>query len=264
MNIGFIGTGNMSRAIISGILKRDFIDSKNIYASDKICDALDKTKLDFNISTCTNNIEVVKKSNVIFLAVKPHYYENVINEVKDYATKDKIFVSMTPGKTIEFLEKHFGSDKKILRTMPNTPAMVNSAVTAICPNKNITAKELEFLKDIFRTFGIVEQIEEKLFDTVVAVSGSSPAYIFMIIEAMADAAVLNGMDRSSAYRLVAGAVMGSAKMVLETKKHPAELKDMVTSPSGTTIEALRVLEKGNLRSTIIEAMNAAHDKSAIL
>lgn len=145
--------------------------------------------------------------------------------------------------------------------MPNTPAMVGEGVTAICPNKNITNEDMEVLESIIGTFGTVERVEEKLFDAVVAVSGSSPAYVFMFIEAMADAAVLQGMARDKAYRFAAQAVLGSAKMVLDTGKHPGALKDMVCSPGGTTIEGVAVLEEKGMRSAVIEAMNAVYDKS---
>lgn len=146
--------------------------------------------------------------------------------------------------------------------MPNTPALVGAGVTAICPNKSITKDELEMLKAIIGTFSLVEEIEEKLFDAVVSVSGSSPAYVFMFIEAMADAAVMQGMPRDKAYRFAAQSVMGSAKMVLETQKHPGELKDMVCSPGGTTIEAVAVLEEKGFRTSVIEAMRACGEKSS--
>ncbi len=260
MNIGFIGSGNMASAIITGILRKDFVDAKSIYISDKDFEKLEKIKSKFNVNACINNIDLVKKSDIVFLAVKPVKYPMVMENIKE-ELGDKIFVSLAPGKTIAYLEQYLGSSKKILRTMPNTPSMVNSGVTAVCANSNITKKELSYLIDLLSTFSLVKEIEERLFDVVVSVSGSSPAYIFMIIEAMADAAVLGGLDRNMAYEIAASAVLGSAKMVLETKKHPAELKDMVTSPEGTTIEALRMLEKGNLRSTLIEAMIAACNKS---
>ncbi len=260
MNIGFIGSGNMANAIISGILNQQFVESSSIYISDSNLEKLEKLKSEFDIRACISNVDLVKKSDIIFLAVKPIHYPSVMENIKD-VLEDKIFVSLAPGKDIAYLEHYLGSSKKILRTMPNTPSMVNSGVTAICANSNITKKEISYLKDLLSTFSLVKEVEERLFDVIVAVAGSSPAYIFMIIEAMADAAVLGGLDREMAYELAAGAVMGSAKMVLETKRHPAELKDMVTSPEGTTIEALRMLEKGNLRSTLIEAMIAAYNKS---
>ena len=143
--------------------------------------------------------------------------------------------------------------------MPNTPAMVGEGMTAACPNEHMTEEEIEYVKTLLSSFSLVEIVPEKLMDTVTAVSGSSPAYVFMFIEAMADAAVLDGMPRAQAYKFAAQAVLGSAKMVLDTGKHPGELKDMVCSPAGTTIKAVRVLEKEGLRSAVIEAMDACVD-----
>ena len=216
---------------------------------------------EYGITIASNNIEVAEKCDIVFLAVKPNLYEMVMKEIKDSKTIDKIFVSIAPGKTMEFLESHLGADAKILRTMPNTPSMVSEGMTAICPNSNIDSEELELLVKLIESFGAVEIIEEKLFDAVVAVSGSSPAYVFMFIEAMADAAVIQGMPRAQAYRFAAQAVLGSAKMVLESKSHPGELKDMVCSPGGTTIEAVAVLEERGMRSAVIEAMRKCGQKS---
>ncbi len=174
---------------------------------------------------------------------------------------DKIVISIAPGKPIVLFESILGEGAKILRTMPNTPAMVGEGMSAICPNKNITEEELELLQNIFATFGKVEQIEEKLFDAYVAVAGSSPAYVYMLIEAMGDAAVLGGMPRAQAYRFAAQSVLGAAKMVLESNLHPGVLKDQVCSPGGTTIEGVAVLEDRGFRSAIIEAMRLVQDKA---
>lgn len=258
--IGFIGCGNMAKAMIVSILKAELVEAKSIFASDGYKPALDDVSQRLGINTTMNNTEVVKEADVIFLAVKPNMYDKVMAEVAPFG-EGKIFVSIAPGKTLSYLEGGLGSDKKILRTMPNTPAMVGEGVTAICPNQNISEEDYAVLESIIGSFGTVERIEEKLFDAVVAVSGSSPAYVFMFIEAMADAAVLQGMARDKAYRFAAQAVLGSAKMVLETKKHPGELKDMVCSPGGTTIEAVAVLEDMGLRSAVIQAMNACFEKS---
>lgn len=258
--IGFIGCGNMAKAMIVSILKSELVDAKSIYASDGYQPALEDVSRRLAINTTLDNTEVVKAADVIFLAVKPNMYDAVMRELAPYA-EGKLFVSIAPGKTLKYLEEGLGSDAKILRTMPNTPAMVGEGVTAICPNANIGEEDYTVLEQIIASFGTVERIEEKLFDCVVAVSGSSPAYVFMFIEAMADAAVLQGMARDKAYRFAAQAVLGSAKMVLETGKHPGELKDMVCSPGGTTIEAVQVLEEKGLRSAVIQAMNAVGIKS---
>ena len=259
--IGFIGCGNMAQAMISALVKSKLIESNQIIVSNRSKSILEKMNKEYGITIASNNIEVAEKCDIVFLAVKPNLYEMVMKEIKDSKTIDKIFVSIAPGKTMEFLETHLGTDAKILRTMPNTPSMVSEGMTAICPNQNINSEELELLVKLIESFGAVEIIEEKLFDAVVAVSGSSPAYVFMFIEAMADAAVIQGMPRAQAYRFAAQAVLGSAKMVLESKRHPGELKDMVCSPGGTTIEAVAVLEERGMRSAVIEAMRKCGQKS---
>ncbi len=258
--IGFIGCGNMAKAMILSLLKNNTFDSKNIFASTKNSNLDDDLKK-YKINHFKDNLSVVKNVDIIVIAVKPHLYMNVMNEIKNENIKNKIFISIAAGISIDFMEKSLGKTTKILRTMPNTPLMVNEGVLAICPNKNIDDTELKYLKDIFSNFGLIEEIDENLFDAVVAISGSSPAYMFMIIEAMADAAVLMGLNRKSAYKMAASSMLGSAKLLLETKKHPAELKDMVTSPKGTTIEALRKFEEKGLRSAIIEGMISCFEKS---
>ena len=184
-----------------------------------------------------------------------------IEEIKDFVRDDQIIITIAPGKTLAWLEEQFGKKVKIVRTMPNTPAMVGEGMTAACPNKYVTEEELKHTVSILSAFGKVEVVPERLMDVVVSTSGSSPAYVFMFIEAMADAAVADGMPRAQAYKFAAQAVYGSAKMVLETGKHPGELKDMVCSPAGTTIEAVRVLERNGFRSAVIEAMKACTEIS---
>ena len=180
--------------------------------------------------------------------------------------ENTIIVSIAAGQSLEKMSAAFGKDKiKLIRVMPNTPALVGEGMSAVAPNGNITEEELKTVLDIFSSFGKAETISENLMDTVTAVSGSSPAYVFMFIEAMADAAVLAGMPRKQAYEMAAQAVLGSAKMILETGKHPGELKDMVCSPGGTTLEAVRVLEGHGLRSSVFEAVKAcaAHCKKVV-
>ena len=261
--IGFIGCGNMAKAMITSIIKAELVAPQSVFASDGYQPSLDDAKARLVINTTMDNKEVVKSSDVIFLAVKPNIYDAVMQEIAPLVD-GKLIVSIAPGKTLAYLENGLGKDTKILRTMPNTPAMVGEGVTAICPNNNVTKEDQEILETIIGTFGTVERIDEKLFDAVVAVSGSSPAYVFMFIEAMADAAVLQGMARDKAYRFAAQAVLGSAKMVLDTNKHPGALKDMVCSPGGTTIEGVAVLEEKGMRSAVIQAMNAVYYKSGKL
>ena len=260
MKIGFIGLGNMANAMLGGILKKGNISPEEIIGGDKAKEAVDKTKDKHKICVTTDNKEVAK-ADVIVLAVKPAYYEAVIAEIKDEVTEKQIVVTIAPGKTLEWLEEQFGGKPKLVRTMPNTPALVGEGMTGICCNGQVTEEELSYVVSLFESFGKAEIVPESLMDVVVSVSGSSPAYVFLFIEAMADAAVADGMPRAQAYSFAAQSVLGSAKMVLETGKHPGELKDMVCSPGGTTIEAVRVLEDKGMRSAVIEAMKACTVKA---
>ena len=260
MKLGFIGAGNMAQAIIGGILKKGILSKDEIIASAATEKTINKVSEEFGINTTLDNKKVAE-AEILFLAVKPEYYRSVIDEIKDVVSSDQIIVTIAAGKSVAWVEEAFGGVKKIIRTMPNTPALVGEGITAVCPNSNINDKDLSKVMELLESFGKAEVINESIMDAVVAVSGSSPAYVFMFIEAMADAAVAEGMPRAQAYKFAAQSVLGSAKMVLETGKHPGELKDMVCSPAGTTIEAVRVLEKEGLRSSVMECMKACADKS---
>ena len=176
-----------------------------------------------------------------------------------------IIVSTAPNMPISGIEERFGKDIKIIRAKPNTPAIVAASMTGICHNGLLSLEEFNYVCNLMRSFGVVEEVPEELIDVVIAVSSSSPAYVFMFIEAMADAASADGMPRAQAYEFAAQAVLGSAKMILQTGKHPGELKDMVCSPGGTTLEAIRVLEGHGLRSSVFEAVKAcaAHCKKVV-
>ena len=188
-------------------------------------------------------------------------YKSVVEEIKSELTEDKLIITIAAGISIENMEEWLGDDLKIIRTMPNTPALVGQAMSAVCPNKNVSEEELKYCINIFESFGECEVLEEKYFDGFIAVAGSSPAYVFMFIEAMADGAVKLGIPRAKAYKMAAQSVLGSAKMVLETGKHPGELKDMVCSPAGTTIDAVVELEKLGFRNSVIQAMDKCAEKS---
>ena len=259
--IGFIGAGNMAGAIIGGIIKSNLVKPQNVIASAKTMTNLEKLKDEYKINVTLDTREVVKNSDIVFMAVKPNIFDDVLTDVKDLIGNEKIVVSIAAGKNIAGIEKIIGNDKKVVRTMPNTPALVNEGMSALCPNKNIEDEELKIVKAIFDSFGKSEVIGEYLIDAVIGVSGSSPAYVFMFIEAMADAAVMAGMPRKQAYNFAAQAVLGSAKMVLDSGKHPGELKDMVCSPAGTTIDAVKLLENEGMRSAVINAVCACVEKS---
>ena len=259
MKLGFIGCGNMAGAMMGGIIKNNIFKAEDVYGSDVFEPSRERVNNMYGIHVSDNNIDVVDAVDVLVLAVKPQYYEEVIAEIKDAVSDDEIIVSIAPGKSLSWFDEMFGKSLKVIRTMPNTPAMVGEGMMGVCANERVSQAELDTVLDLCSGFSKAEMIDEKLMDVVTAVSGSSPAYVFMFIEAMADAAVAEGMPRAQAYKFAAQAVLGSAKMVLETGKHPGELKDMVCSPAGTTIEAVGVLEEHGFRSAIIDAMKACVD-----
>ncbi|WP_242300984.1 pyrroline-5-carboxylate reductase [Bacillus cereus group sp. BfR-BA-01423] len=262
--IGFIGCGNMGMAIIGGMLNKKIVSSNKIMCSDLNTTNLENASTKYGITITTDNNEVAKNADILILSIKPDLYSLVINEIKEVIKNDAIIVTIAAGKSIESTENAFNKKLKVVRVMPNTPALVGEGMSALCPNEMVTEKDLEEVLNIFNSFGQSEIVSEKLMDVVTSVSGSSPAYVYMIIEAMADAAVLDGMPRNQAYKFAAQAVLGSAKMVLETGIHPGELKDMVCSPGGTTIEAVATLEEKGLRTAIISAMQRCTQKSVEL
>ncbi|MBQ7975655.1 MAG: pyrroline-5-carboxylate reductase [Clostridia bacterium] len=259
---GFVGGGNMASAIISGLIASGTSPSE-IIVSDKNSNTLAHLKSLHSVCTTELNAEAASRCDILFMCVKPNILQCVADEIKDVISDNTVIVSIAAGKNLAALEKMFGSAKKIVRVMPNTPALVGEAMSAACSNKNAESV-IDTIVDIFNKMGKCEKVSEQLFDTVTAVSGSSPAYVFMMIEAMADGAVQGGMSRELAYKFAAQAVLGSAKMVLETGKHPGELKDMVCSPGGTTIDAVASLENNGFRNAIIDAMNACRNKSKIM
>lgn len=264
MKIGFIGLGNMARAIIGGIIAKGVVEPKDIYGYDISTTAMDEVALTYFIHTMSGNSEVAEEVDVLFLAVKPQFMDDAIKTIKDDISKDCIVVSIAPGKTLAYFEENLGKRIKVVRCMPNTPALVGMGCTGCCKNEYVTDSDMAKIMTILQSFSLAIEVPENQMDAVVGISGSSPAYVFMFIEAMADAAVAAGMPRNKAYHFAAQAVMGSAKLVLETGKHPGELKDMVCSPGGTTIQAVKVLEEKNFRGTVMDAVEACIDKSKSL
>ena len=261
MKLGIIGFGNMAEAILGGILANDFIKKEDVTASGKDEAMLTKASEKYGIGVETDNKKLVADADVILLSVKPQIMADVIAEIKDVCTSDKLVISIAAGKTKQWIEDAFGGSRKIVRCMPNTPALVGEGCTGICFSDSVDEKEKQLAIQMFSCVGKAQEVPEKLMDVVVGVSGSSPAYVFMFIEAMADAAVEMGMPRKQAYDFAAQAVMGSAKLLLETGKHPGELKDMVCSPGGTTIAAVRVLEEKGMRAAVMDAVIKCIERS---
>lgn len=264
MKYGFIGVGNMASAIMGGVIGKGLATPDEIIGADLFAPGRERVKAQYGIHVTADNKEVFEKAEMIVLSVKPQFYGDVISGIKDVVKENQIVITIAPGKTLAWLSEQFGKDVKIVRTMPNTPAMVGEGMTAACPNEFVTEEDMAEVKKFLESFSRVEIVPERLMDTVTAVSGSSPAYVFMFIESMADAAVSCGMPRAQAYKFAAQAVLGSAKMVLETGKHPGELKDMVCSPAGTTIGAVRVLEERGFRSAVFEAVKECEEISRSL
>lgn len=259
--IGFIGGGNMASAIIGGILKAKLASNEHIIATDKVESVCASLLNRFSIYTTMDNREAAAAADILFLAVKPHLFPEVIAEIRDCVKKDAVVVSIAAGQSIATIEDLFIREIKLVRAMPNTPALVGEGMSALCCNALVQENELAEVVSIFNSFGKCEVISESLINAVIGVSGSSPAYVYMFIEAMADAAVADGMPRAQAYQFAAQAVLGSAKMVLETGQHPGALKDAVCSPGGTTIEAVAHLEKAGFRSAVINAQRACVQKA---
>ena len=261
MKIGFIGTGNMGSSIIKGILSSKFEENENINIFDLNKDKVNNLVKEYGINAVNSEKELAKNCDIIVLSVKPHIIPVVLKNLSENVKKDTIILTIAAGISISVIENALGEDKKVVRTMPNTPAQVLSGMTAVTFNKNIENSEKEIIFKLLNSFGKSVEIEEKLMHAYTGISGSLPAYVYMFMEALADGGVLCGMPRDKAYKIVAQAVEGSAKMLLETGKHPGQLKDEVCSPAGTTIEAVRVLENGNFRGNVIEAVAACTEKS---
>ncbi len=257
--IGFIGAGNMGFALISGLAKNGMKDK--IIFTDKSLDREIYVVEKLEVKPISTNQETVKSAKYIVLAVKPQMLKDVIDDIKDYVTKENIIISLAPT-SINNLKKLIGNDIRIVRAMPNTPALVGEGMSVLSfSDDDFSNEERETIVSIFASCGKCEIMNESYLNAIISVSGSSPAYVYMFIEAMADAAVRYGIQRSMAYELAAQSVMGAARMILETNEHPALLKDNVCSPAGTTIEAVAVLEKDGFRNAVIEAMDACYKKS---
>lgn len=262
--IGFIGCGNMGRAIIRGIIQGGVFEPDEIIVSDSAKEAVQSLKQCFKVAEAPDNQTLAAQAEIILLAVKPQIYQTVIEQIRETVTEDQMIITIAAGWTIKRLEYAFDRPVKIIRCMPNTPALIGAGVTSVCANDLVTRNDFTKILTILESFGLAKVIPENLFDAASALSGCSPACIFMLIEAMADAAVYSGIPRQEAYDMAAQTLVGSARMVLETNKHPADLKDMVCTPGGSTIEAVRVLEEKGFRSAMFQAMLACAEKSGNL
>lgn len=261
IKLGFIGTGAMGSTMIKAVISKGFVNPMDILASDFDTAKLEALSDETGIKPANSNEEVVESADIIILAVKPNIVGQVLEECKIHFNDKKILVSFAVGIPIMFYKSILGENVKIIRTMPNTPMLVGEGMTLLSHDKNTSSEEIAMVRDLFNCAGNTEILDEKLMCEVTALTSSSPAYVFIFIEAMADAAVLSGIPRSLAYKMAAQTVLGSAKLVLESGRHPGELKDQVCSPAGTTIEAVAALEKNGFRYAVIEAMNECTRKA---
>ncbi|USK85844.1 pyrroline-5-carboxylate reductase [Peribacillus asahii] len=262
--IGFIGCGKMGSAMIEGMLKAEVVQPADIKVSASTASTLKKVEQRYRIKGSLNNQEVAKFADYLFLAIQPALHQDVLEEIKSVLKEEVTIITMAAGVSIEQIEKGIGRKVKVVRTMPNTPSLVGEGMTAMSVNEEMTEKELVEVERLFNSFGKTELIQESLMDAVPAISGSSPAYVYMFIEALADGGVRDGIPRQQAYRMAAQAVLGAAKMVLETEQHPSMLKDDVCTPGGSTIQAVAALEENRFRASILEAMKACTSKTKCL
>ena len=258
MRIGFIGAGNMAASLLGGMLGAGMVQPCDVIISDKDAAKLKGWKSQ-GVTVTENNMQVVADSEIIIFAVKPNILPLVLKELD--APEGKIYISIAAGVTLECLENHLGENKKIVRTMPNTPALVGCGMTVISPNRNITEAEQALVIDLFKSVGDAVILPEKELEIATALHGSSPAYAYIMMDAMADAGVRHGLTKANALKLAAKALEGSARMVLETGIHPEQLKDNVCSPGGTTIAAVNELERTGFRASLQSAIDACIKKN---
>lgn len=255
MRIGFAGCGNMGKAMLKGLLTKGFAEKSDVFVHTERKESMDKIKSEFGVNIMDSNADVAKESDLLVLAIKPNKYKKVIKEVRKEMKASAILLGITPALKISTMEKYLDrKDVLVARAMPNTPAMVMAGMTGIAfPNKFDDEKK-RVLMDLFASMGEVMEIDEDLMGAIGSMSGSSPAYIYMLIEAMGEMGIQFGFKAKDSYKIAAMAVMGSAKMVLEAGDHPAVLRDNVSSPHGTTIVGVNELEKSGFKGNIQEAM----------
>lgn len=261
ITIGFIGAGNMGTAMIKGIIKGNITKPEQIYVFDPASETVNQLQSEFGVTKVSSSKDVVESCKIIIPAVKPSIIADVLGEIADMLTKNHLIISIAAGITTQQLKSMVKDNCCVIRTMPNTPALVGEAMTAVCKDLTVSEEYLNVASTIFSSFGKVEFVTEDQIHAATAVSGSSPAYAFMFLEAIADGGVMMGLPREQSYKMAAQSLLGAAKMMQETGKHPGELKDMVSSPSGTTIEAIAVLENYGLRGAVIEAVRSCAEKS---
>ena len=255
--VGIIGGGKMGEVIVSGILSNRLASPEDIVVADVVKDRREYLKLEYGIEVTESNVVAVKDADMVLLAVKPQQMGQVLHQLSDQIGPEKIVISIAAGIPIRFIEDALSEKARVIRVMPNTPALVGEGAAALARGKEASDEDLELAKAIFDCVGVAVIVDESLMDAVTGLSGSGPAYGFVILDALSDAGVLMGLSRDVALKLAAQTLLGAAKLCLKLEKHPGELRDMVTSPGGTTIAGIKALEEGGLRATLIKAVEAA-------
>jgi pyrroline-5-carboxylate reductase len=260
-SIGFLGTGNMAEALIKGLIGSGVVEAKQIHGSDPRKERCQEMRDRYAIHATTHNEDVVRHAEIVVLSVKPQILPRVLDEIAPHLKPSALVISIAAGTPLVAIERRLPPGTRVVRTMPNTPALVGAGATAIAAGSHAKEADVEATQRIFDAVGMTVVIDESQLDAVTGLSGSGPAYVFLIIEALSDAGVKMGLSRYNAQALAAQTLLGSAKLLIETHEHPGRLKDMVTSPGGTAIAGLHTLEAGGLRTTLINAVEAATNRS---
>ena len=261
LTVGFIGGGNMGEALIKGLLGASLVPATAIHATDVRLERLKELDRQYGIQVSSDNADLVRHSDIIILAVKPQIMDSVLKEIAPAVTRKKLLISIAAGVSTAKIRAVLHKDARLIRVMPNTPALVLEGVTAIAKADNLEPDDLDTAGEIFSAVGRVVVLGEDLLDAVTGLSGSGPAYVAVVIESLADGGVKMGLDRVTAMTLATQTVLGAAKLLLETGLHPGALKDMVSSPGGTTIAGLAALEEGGIRTAFIKAVERATQRS---
>jgi pyrroline-5-carboxylate reductase len=261
LHAGFLGAGKMATALANGFIKTGLIAPSQLLASDPFEPAREHFAKETGAKTTANNLDVLKFADVLFLAVKPNQVQEVLPDLRHHFLAKHLLISIAAGISLAKIETGLGNGARVIRVMPNTPILVGAGAVGFALGKYATSADSQLARQLFSAAGVAFEVKESLLDAVTGLSGSGPAYVYLMIEALSDGGVAAGLPRDISTQLAAQTVLGSAKMVLETGLHPGALKDMVTSPGGTTIEGLHELEKGGVRGSLIAAVRAAADKS---
>lgn len=259
-NVGFLGCGNMAECVLAGLLRTNALLPRQVFVCNRTKSKMERLHDLYGVNY-DNSLEVTEQCPVLIIGVKPWAVVELLQTIQSKMNPETLVISLAAGITMSTMGKYLPTWAKVIRVMPNLPCLVGCGTTSVSGNSNVSAEELQLAVSIFGSVGQAFVTDEAAIHGVIGTAGSAPAYVFIFMEAMADAAVRGGIPRAQAYQMVTQVVMGSAKMMQETQKSPGELKDMVCTPGGTTIEAVRYLEKGGFRSSVMEAMIACMDRS---